>query len=50
MKDKEYFLKELNRRGYDNPKLSDLNLSIYMIHYSSDFDKKDSKTVNGRVS
>jgi hypothetical protein len=25
MKDKEYFLKELNRRGYDNPKLSDLN-------------------------
>ena len=25
MKGKDYFLKELNRRGYDNPKLSDLN-------------------------
>ena len=25
MKDKEYFLKELNRRGYDNPKLSELS-------------------------
>ena len=24
MKDKEYFLKELRSRGYDNPKLSDL--------------------------
>lgn len=25
MKDKEYFLKELRSRGYDNPKLSDLS-------------------------
>ena len=25
MKDKEYFLKELRSKGYDNPKLSDLS-------------------------
>jgi hypothetical protein len=25
MKDKEYFLKELRSRGYDNPRLSDLS-------------------------
>ena len=25
MKDKEYLLKELRSRGYDNPKLSDLS-------------------------
>ena len=25
MKDKQYFLKELRSRGYDNPRLSDLS-------------------------
>lgn len=25
MKDKDYFLKELHSRGYDNPKLSELS-------------------------
>ena len=30
MKDKEYFLKELHRRGYDNPKLSELSEKALM--------------------
>ena len=33
-----------------NHEFFNLNFSDNMIHYSSDFDNKDSKTVNGRVS